>query len=86
MQYIYKKQNIKHMRNLINTAHQLYKELELWESMLDNAQMIHTLAKKGKEFSSDDVTNSFKQVKECKINCNRVQESIDKVINQIKAS
>ena len=74
------------MRNLINTAHQLYKELELWESMLDNAQMIHTLAKKGKEFSSDDVTNSFKQVKECKINCNRVQESIDKVINQIKAS
>lgn len=74
------------MRNLINTAHQLYKELELWESMLDNAQMIHTLAKKGKEFSSDDVTNSFKQVKECKIACNRVQESIDKVINQIKAS
>lgn len=72
------------MKNLINTAHQLYKELELWQGMLDNAEMIHSLAKKGKEFSSDDVTNSFKQVKECKIACNRVQESIDKVINQIK--
>lgn len=72
------------MKQLINTAHQLYKELELWQGMLDNAEMIHSLAKKGKEFSLDDVTNSFKQVKECKINCNRIQESIDKVINQIK--
>ena len=72
------------MKELIQSANELYKELELWESMLDNAEMIHSLAKKGKEFSSDDVTNSFKQVKECKIACNRVQESIDKVINQIK--
>ena len=69
---------------MTESLNQLYKELELWQSMLDNAEMIHSLAKKGKEFSSDDVSNSFKQVKECKINCNRVQESIDKVINQIK--
>jgi uncharacterized coiled-coil DUF342 family protein len=69
---------------MTESLNQLYKELELWQSMLDNAEMIHSLAKKGKEFSSDDVANSFKQVKECKINCNRVQESIDKVINQIK--
>lgn len=69
---------------MTESLNQLYKELELWQGMLDNAEMIHSLAKKGKEFSSDDVSNSFKQVKECKINCNRVQESIDKVINQIK--
>ena len=69
---------------MTESLNQLYKELELWQGMLDNAEMIHSLAKKGKEFSSDDVANSFKQVKECKINCNRVQESIDKVINQIK--
>jgi hypothetical protein len=69
---------------MTESLNQLYNELELWQSMLDNAEMIHSLAKKGKEFSSDDVANSFKQVKECKINCNRVQGSIDKVINQIK--
>jgi len=74
------------MKELIQSAHQLYKVLEIWQSMLDNAEMIHTLAKKGKEFSSDDVASSFKQVKECKIACNRVQESIDKVINQIKVT
>jgi hypothetical protein len=53
--------------------------------MLENAEMILALAKKGKEFSTDDVTNAFKQVKEIKSSCNRVQESIDKVINEIKA-
>lgn len=73
------------MKQLIQSANQLYKELELWQGMLDNAEMIHSLAKKGRDFSTDDVTASFKQVKECKINCNRVQESIDKVINEIKA-
>ena len=72
-------------KQLINTAHQLYKELELWQGMLENAEMILALAKKGKEFSTDDVTSAFKQVKEIKTNCNRVQESIDKVINEIKA-
>jgi hypothetical protein len=73
------------MKQLINTAHQLYKELELWQGMLENAEMILALAKKGKDFSTDDVTSAFKQVKEIKSNCNRVQESIDKVINEIKA-
>jgi len=74
------------MKELINTAYSLYKELEMHQSMLENAYMILELAKKGKEFSSDDVASSFKQVKECKIACNKVQESIDKVINQIKVT
>jgi hypothetical protein len=52
--------------------------------MLENAEMILALAKKGKDFSTDDVTSAFKQVKEIKSSCNRVQESIDKVINEIK--
>lgn len=73
------------MKQLINTAHQLYKELELWQGMLENAEMILALAKKGKEFSTDDVDTAWQQVKSCKLNCNRVQESIDKVINEIKA-
>ena len=68
---------------MTESLNQLYKELELWQGMLDNAEMIHSLAKKGKEFSSDDVSNSFKQVKECKINCNRVQESINKINKEI---
>ena len=68
---------------MTESLNQLYKELELWQGMLDNAEMIHSLAKKGKEFSSDDVSNSFKQVKECKINCNRVQESINKINKQL---
>jgi len=68
---------------MTESLNQLYKELELWQGMLENAEMIHSLAKKGKEFSSDDVSNSFKQVKECKINCNRVQESINKINKEI---
>lgn len=71
------------MEQMTQSLNQLYKELELWQGMLDNAEMIHSLAKKGKEFSSDDVSNSFKQVKECKINCNRVQESINKINKEI---
>ena len=71
------------MEQITQSLNQLYKELELWQGMLDNAEMIHSLAKKGKEFSSDDVSNSFKQVKECKINCNRVQESINKINKQL---
>jgi hypothetical protein len=30
------------MKELIQSAHQLYKELELWQSMLDNAEMIYS--------------------------------------------
>ena len=71
------------MEQITQSLNQLYKELELWQGMLDNAEMIHSLAKKGKEFSSDDVSNSFKQVKECKINCNRVQESINKINKEL---
>jgi hypothetical protein len=73
------------MKELINTAHQLYKELELWKGMLENAYMILELARKGKEFSSMDVLSASKQYHECRINAIRVQESIEKVINQIKA-
>ena len=68
---------------MAESLNQLYKELELWQGMLENAEMIHSLAKKGKEFSSDDVSNSFKQVKECKINCNRVQQSINKINKEL---
>jgi len=74
------------MKELIQSAHHLYKELELWQSMLDNAEMIHSLARKGKEFSSMDVLSASKQYHECRINALRVQESIDKVINQIKVT
>lgn len=72
------------MKTLINTAYHLYKELELWESMLENAEMIFALAKKGSEFSTDDTTTAFKQVRECKDKCKMLQESIDRVINEIK--
>lgn len=72
------------MKELINTAHSLYKELEMHQSMLENAYMILELARKGKKFSSMDVLSASKQYHECRTNALRVQESIDKVINQIK--
>ena len=72
------------MKNLINTAHQLYKELELWEGMMSNAYELLLIVRDGKQFSSEDVLSASKQYHECRINVLRVQESIDKVINQIK--
>ena len=73
------------MKELIQSAHQLYKELELWEGMLENAYMILELSRKGKEFSSMDVLSASKQYHECRINALRVQESIDKVIKEIQS-
>ena len=74
------------MKELINTANQLYKELELWEGMMSNAYELLLIVREGKQFCSDDVQSASKQYHECRINVLRVQESIDKVINQIKAS
>ena len=73
------------MKELIQSAHQLYKELELWEGMLENAYMILELSRKGKEFSSMDVLSASKQYHECRINALHVQESIEKVIKEIQS-
>jgi hypothetical protein len=47
--------------------------------------MIFSIAKKGKEFSSDDVSNAFKQLKDCKEKSSRIQRSIDQITNEIKS-
>jgi len=73
------------MKQLINTAHQLYKELELWQGMMSNAYELLLIVREGKQFCSDDVLSVSKQYYECRLNTLRVQESIDKVINEIKA-
>jgi len=73
------------MKELINTAHQLYKELELWQGMMSNAYELLLIVREGKQFCSYDVLSVSKQYHECRLNTLRVQESIDKVINEIKA-
>jgi len=75
---IEEKQNEKDMKELEN-------QLKDWQGMLETAEMVFKLAKTGSNFTTDDIVSAFKRVQECKTNCNRVQESIDKVINQIKA-
>ncbi len=76
---------MKTIEQLESAKKELEKDLQIWQSMLENAEMIFSIAKKGKEFSSDDVSNAFKQLKDCKEKSNRIQRSIDQINNEIKA-
>ena len=76
---------MKTIEQLKSAKKELKKDLQIWQSMLENAKLIHSIAANGKEFGEEIKNNAFIQLTECSTRCSRIQRSIDQITNEIKA-